>query len=129
MKMISPNSNIKMLDIFNSIYKVLTGNISFGSPTAFDNAGTGITYNTDNTDGVLIRVGASSNPNVLPNSWGANNTPVTITHNLNRRPVGYLVMCKDKTCDVYSGNPFVADLNTISLAITDGSADTLLYIF
>lgn len=55
--------------------------------------GFGDGVNKDNIDGIWVSV-------VTP---GAPNTDFTVTHNLGRKAVGYLVMTKSAACDVYTG--------------------------
>lgn len=117
------------MDVLKSFYKVFVGNIGFGSPTSYDANGVGTVFASDNTNGVLVRVGSLSNPSSLPSFWGGNNTATAITHNLNRVPVGFIVVSKTLTCDVYNASPFAATKTTITLYTTADTADTLLYIF
>ena len=58
------------------------------------NIGYGDGVNADNINGVW-------NTFVTP---GAVNTDFTITHNLGRIPVGYHVMQKSASCDIYTGS-------------------------
>ena len=129
MKPMNPSGVSNFTQVLNSFFKTFVGNIGFGNPTAYDAAGNGTTFEPDNGNGILIRVGSITNPNNLPNFWAGNNTPTVITHNLNRRPVGFFVAGKDRACDIYLGNPPVATDMTITLYITVDTADTLLYIF
>lgn len=62
--------------------------------TAFNgliNFGNGLTR--DNIDGEWVSF-------VTP---GAVNTNFTVTHNLGRIPVGYIIMTKNAACDIYTG--------------------------
>jgi hypothetical protein len=112
----------------NSFYKTLRGNISFGTAIEFDSAGAPSEYAQDNCDGILIRVGAVSNPFALSNFWSGSNSNTVIKHNLGRVPIGYIITAKNKTCDVYTGT--VAPTSSqITLRCTDGTADTTVYIF
>lgn len=111
-----------------SMYKTLRGNTSFGSALTYASDGSIATYSQDNTDGILIRVAPNANPLGLGNFWSGSNSDTTITHNLGRVPIGYIVVSKNKTCDVYTGT-IVATLHTITLKNTDGTTDTVIYIF
>jgi hypothetical protein len=106
-----------------SVNKVMRANVSKGSGATFDGAGNPTTFFQDNTDEVMIRVGPG-----LANTWAASNTDTTITHNLGRKPIGYYITKKSKTCDVYDGS-VVATKTQITLRITDSTADTVLAIF
>lgn len=110
-----------------SVNKVLLGNVSMGNPIGFDTSGQPSQFTQDNTDGVMIRVGANANPNSLPNFWVSG--PTLITHNLGRVPIGYYITRKNKTCDVFDGTVASWSLTKISLQITDITADTTVYIF
>lgn len=129
MKPMNPSGISNFTQVLNSFFKVLAGNVSFGNANTYDSAGTPATFNTDNTDGALVRVASSANPFGLPQYWSGSNTATVITHNLNRTPLGYLVVQKDATCDIYSANPMVCTNSTITLYNTAGTVDTTLYIF
>ena len=55
-----------------SVNQVLSGNVSPGNGLTFDTSGQPLTYSTDNTVGLIIRVGSAANPNALPNFWAGN---------------------------------------------------------
>lgn len=115
-------------DILNkSINKILSGNVSPGNGLTFDPNGQPLTYSIDNTSGVVIRIGSMANPFALPASWPASNTDLTFAHNLNKVPYGYIVIAKSKPCDVYWGS-VVATKTTITLQITDATADTTIQL-
>lgn len=111
-----------------SVYKTLRANISMGSAVTFDSSGNPATFNQDNTTGVMIRVGANANPFGLANFWSGSNTNTTVTHNLGRVPIGYYITKKTGTCDVYDGTT-AATKSAITLKCTDGTQDTIIYIF
>lgn len=114
--------------VLKSVYKTLRANISFGSAETYASDGSIATYSQDNTDGQLIRVAENANPLGLSSFWSGSNIDTTINHNLGRIPVGYTIVSKTKTCDVYTGT-IVATEQTITLKNTDGTTDTVLYIF
>lgn len=91
----------------NLTTKVINGHISFGDGT-----------HTDNIDGVWSPVTAPVAPN----------TDFTVTHNLGRVPVGYLVMQKDRAVDIYTGS-VAATKTQITLRATVASAVINLFIF
>jgi hypothetical protein len=129
MKPQNPSSLGDVLTILRSYYRILVANIGFGSPSAYDTHGVGTTFPQDNGNGVLIRIGSNANPNGLANHWAGTNVATTVTHNLNRVPVGFFVASKDQTCDIYNASPFSATTSTITLYSTAGAADVLVYIF
>jgi len=69
--------------IYQNLVNVINGNLGFGDGTSIDNI-----------SGNWINV-------VAP---GAANTDFTVNHNLNRLPVGYLVMSKSASTDIYTGS-------------------------
>ena len=128
MKPQNPGAVSDVRTVLNSFYKVLRANVSFGSPDTYAADTLPATFIQDNTDGILIRVGSNANPESLANFWSGSNTDTTITHNLGRLPIGYIVTRKSKTCDVYDGT-IASTAQEITLKNTDGTADTVVYIF
>lgn len=114
--------------VLGSLYKTLRANISMGSAATYASDGSIATYSQDNLDGILVRVAPTVNPLGLPNSWNGSNVDTLIEHNLARVPIGYIVVKKNKTCDVYDGS-VASTTQAITLKNTDGTADTVVYIF
>ena len=85
---------------------VVNGHLGFGDGT-----------NRDNIDGAWANV-------VSP---GVANTDLTITHNLGRVPVGYLVMAKNATTDVYTGS-VAPTTSQITLRFTGVGVSVRLFI-
>jgi hypothetical protein len=71
-----------MQSLYRTISRVINGNLGFGDGT-----------NTDNISGVWKSVTIT-----------LADTDITVTHNLGRIPVGYLVMSKTQACDIYDGS-------------------------
>lgn len=92
--------------IYQGLVNVLLGNVGFGDGT-----------NLDNINGFWA-------PVITP---GAANTDFTITHNLGRVPVGYIVMTKSAACDVYTGS-VLATKTQITLRATVGTVTLKLFI-
>src|SRR5205823_11447248 len=82
--------------IWQRVSKLLNGGISFGNGTQ-----------SDNVDGVWANI-------VTP---GVADTDFTLTHNLGRVPVGYIVKSKSAACDVYDGS-VVASKTQLTLRAT-----------
>jgi hypothetical protein len=92
--------------IYQNLTLVVNGNLGFGDGT-----------NSDNVSGSWINVVAPAAPN----------TDFTVTHNLNRLPVGYWAMQKDRACDVYTGS-VTASKTTLTLRATVASAVLRLFV-
>jgi len=98
---------VQMLQkVWRNLTTVINGNLGFGDGTHFDNI-----------SGTWANVVAPVAPN----------TDFTITHNLNRIPVGYLIMQKDRACDVYTGS-VAATKTQLTLRATVASAVLRLFI-
>jgi|SRR5579859_241622 len=94
--------------VWEQMARIVNGLLSFGDGT-----------NSDNVSGVWSNVATP----------GAANTDFTITHNLQRAAVGYLVMAKDAACDVYTSPTVNADpLHTIILRATATGVNLRLFI-
>lgn len=92
--------------VYQNLADLINGHIGFGDGTK-----------ADNIDGSWINV-------VAP--VGAN-TDFAVNHNLNRLPVGYLVMEKDRACDVYTGS-VVATKTALTLRASVASAVLRLFV-
>lgn len=108
-----------------SVYKALNGGLTFGQPIAQAASGVWDTFQQDNTNGVLLYIGA--NLSGEPLVWGPSNTGKAFNHGLHRQPIGWLVCYKDRACDIYATAPPTADI--ITLAITDSLTNTIIYVF
>jgi len=103
----SLNDFVQMLKtVYQNFIQVLNGNIGFGDGTI-----------PDNISGSWINVVAPVAPN----------TDFTVNHNLQRLPVGYWVMQKDRACDVYTGS-VAATTTQLTLRATVASAVLRLFI-
>ncbi len=92
--------------VYQNLVNVVNGDLGFGDGTL-----------ADNVSGAWINVVAPVTPN----------TDFTVTHNLNRLPVGYWPMQKDRACDVYTGS--VASTKTqLTLRATVASAVLRLFV-
>lgn len=72
----------RVRQLYEKLAQAINGNVEFGNPTS----------GPANIRGVWSSV-------VTP---GAANTDFTITHNLGRPCVGYIIMTKNAACDVYT---------------------------
>lgn len=111
----------------DTVHKVVNGNLDFGSTTGLDSTGTPASFNTGNTKGVLIRVGASGSTNGPKYNWTTSGTGVVINHGLLKQPIGFHVVDSDKPLTVH--RTVVADENQITLAPSDATANATIYVF
>jgi len=91
--------------IYRNLANVINGNLGFGDGT-----------NADNISGVWQTV-----------TFAVANADQTITHNLGRIPVGYIVMTKNQVGDVYTGS-IVATKTQITLRCTTTATVSLFII-
>lgn len=111
-----------------SVNTVLAGNVSPGNGLTFDSNGQPLTYSTDNMSGIIIRIGSNANPNALPAAWPSSpNTDLTIAHNLNTVPYGYILIAAYTGAIVYYGS-IAATATNITLRTTDETTDTTIWI-
>jgi hypothetical protein len=95
-----------LFSLWQGLALLINGNITFGDGTIIDNI-----------NGTWFNITAPVAPN----------TDFTLNHNLNRIPAGYLVMEKDRACDVYTGS--VAPTTTqITLRATVASAVLRIFV-
>ena len=107
-----------------SVHKSLTGGIDMGVPTEKNSAGVYNTFDVGNSSGVLIRVGAVGSTEKY--SWSSSST-VDIKHNLARQPIGFKIVDKDNTVDVWrTALPTATD---IQLKTSSNMVNVTLYIF
>ncbi len=102
------NSFSRMVNkLYQQLARIVNGQIAFGN---------GISR--DNIDGNWV---ATATP-VVPN------TDFTLTHNLGRIPVGYIIATKDMAVDIYTGGVSWT-ATQITLKASVGSATVNLFIF
>jgi len=95
-----------LLRAWNRLAVIINGRISFGDGT-----------DPDNIDGAWVSV----------TTPGVANTDFTVTHNLNRIPVGYIIMSKNAACDIYTGS-VAATATQLTLRGTVINIDVVLFI-
>jgi hypothetical protein len=109
-----------------SVDEVLNGGVTLGVPIGKNNAGVFNEFSPDTSNGVLIRVGANGTTE-QKYIWGAIGTGIAINHGLQRQPIGFKIVDKDKTVDVW--RTVTPTINTITLAPSDNTVNVTLYIF
>lgn len=121
-------SSISNQDQLNkSINRVLAGNVSPGNALTYDASGYPLTYSPDNMSAILIRIGSLANPNGLPASWAANNTDLTIAHNLGKVPYGVVVISKFAAADVWFGTIPPTD-SQVTLQTNNDATDVTVWL-
>jgi hypothetical protein len=117
-----------------SVKQVLDANVDMGTPTgnapnsAGINAGVYTQFEQGNSTGVLIRIAANGVTGTgAPYNWAGANVGVVINHGLLRKPIGFKIVDKDKTVDVY--RTAAPDKDQITLAPTDNTASVTVYVF
>ena len=114
----------EMLKWSQSVHQVLTAGVDMGTPSGCNpqdgsvNAGVYTKFERGNSSGILYRVNASD--------WDGSGA-IVIHHGLLHQPIGFKIVDKDKTVDVFRTAPPTTD--TITLQATDPSASVTLYIF
>lgn len=100
------NFVVMLRSLYQNLVGIVNGNVGFGDGT-----------HPDNLAGAWINVTA---PAVA-------NTDFTVTHNLSRLPVGYWIMEKDRSVDVYTGS-VAATKTQLTLRATVASAVLRLFV-
>ncbi len=94
--------------LWTILAEIVNGRVSFGW---------GANLTKENIDGVWV---AGSTGAVA-------NADFVLTHNLQRLPVGYIVMTKSQACDIYTGAG-AWTITTITLKGTVALTDVLLFV-
>lgn len=112
MKIRNPNNSspVELLRFHDDVYKLTRKNISYGNGQA-DDVG-------QNISGAWVD---ATTP-------GTANTNFTVTHNLNRIPLGFHVMSKNASTDVYVGST-PATTTEMTFKATGTSVAIRLFIF
>ena len=110
-----------------SVSQAVNNNLDFSYPQTVDTHAWPDTFIPANLKCTLVRVGANGTTPASGYSWTAANTK--IAHNLGRLPVGWIIVYKDKVCDVFAPNATKNDGQFIYLTISDDTANTTLLIF
>lgn len=109
-----------------SVHKALNGGVDMGVPISKNTAGVYNEFEQGNSTGNLIRIGAHGTTE-QQYTWGSTSVGIPVQHGLGRQPIGFKIVDKDKTVDVYRTT--VPDESTITVAPTDNTANVTLYIF
>lgn len=116
-----------LLRTLQSNFKTMNGGLGYATPTGVKDA-TGVysEFGVDNVDNSIFRIGANGSTNGQY-QWSAGGV-ATISHGLQRQPIGFKVLDKDAACDVYrtGGAPTA---NTIQLTCSVPGANVTVEIF
>jgi hypothetical protein len=105
-----------------SVYKVLNGGTQIVTPATQNAAGVYNTFNQDNFNGLMVRIGPTESV-----TWTSSSGATAINHGLQKQPIGFIICDKDKTCDIWQTNTPTSSV--ISLACSDATAEVTLFIF
>ena len=107
-----------------SVYKTLNAGVDMGVPLSQNTAGVYNKFQQGNSSGILLRIGATGGSESY--NWPASGSLV-INHGLGRQPIGFKIVDKDKTVDVF--RTAAPTVQTITLQPTDHTANVTVYIF
>ena len=112
-----------------SLHTVINGGIDMGTviPGGLDATGTPANFAKGNSDGVLVRIGASGSSNGPKYNWTTSGTGIVIQHGLGRQPIGFKLVDCDGQLQVW--RTAVADATQITLAPSDATKNVTVYIF
>src|SRR3989442_15492540 len=85
-----------------SVQQATDSNIEFSYPQSLDVNAWPDTFVPANISCTAIRVGALGTTPQSQTTWTGPNTK--ISHNLGRQPIGWIVVYKNKTCDVFASS-------------------------
>lgn len=111
-----------------SVVQALNGNVEVATAIGVDSNNWANNFAPANMTGVSIRIGATGNLSPAGYQWAASSADLQISHGLGRVPIGFLVIYKNKTCDVWAGTT-KPDNQFLTLQTSDASAETTIWIF
>ena len=118
----TPNGVLRVLQ---SIFDTLTNKTALAEGNLQDSNGIYTTFNVDNGNGIMMRVGAAGSG--LPNEWDAGTSQVTLNHALKRQPIGFILCDLDANAVIWRVNPPTQDI--MQLQTSDTTANITVYIF
>jgi hypothetical protein len=116
----------QLLQWAQSVHKQINGSLSMGEPIGKDSTGNYNAFNQGNTSGVLIRIGASGTSG-NSYAWTTTGTGISINHGLLKQPIGFHLVNSDKSLNIWQ--TVTPDVNTITLAPSDATANATVYVF
>jgi len=108
-----------------SVDKTLSAGVDMGVPIGQDPTGVYNAFEQGNSNGTLIRIGATASTEAI--KWSGIGVGIVIQHGLDRQPIGFKIVDKDKSVDVF--RTAVPTDTTITLAPTDNTASVTVYVF
>jgi hypothetical protein len=109
-----------------SMSQAVDNNIEVSYPQHVDANNWADIFAPGNIKGVILRVAALGGTSPSGYSWTASNTK--IGHNLGYLPTGWIIVYKDKNCDIKAGTT-KPDTQFLYLTISDDTANTTLWVF
>ena len=116
-----------MFRTMQSTFQTIAGDLHYGTPTGTkDSTGVLSEFDTDNINNTIVRIGANGSTNGQY-QWSIGGV-ATISHGLQRQPIGFKILDKDAACDVYrTGGAPTTEI--IQLTCSVASANVTVEIF
>ena len=108
-----------------SVFQCLKSGISLAAGNTTDSNDVYTTFNTDNGDGIMFRIGAAGSG--LTNEWDSGTSQVVLNHALMRLPIGFIVCDLDGNAVIWRAAESTTDVMT--LQISDTTVNATVYIF
>ncbi|HEY1644771.1 MAG TPA: hypothetical protein VGF75_00095 [Candidatus Saccharimonadales bacterium] len=129
MKPINPtvsqiNTPAGILRWAQSIFDTLVNKTALAEGNLQDSTGIYTTFNTDNGNGIMFRVGA--NGSGLTYAWDSSGQ-VTINHALKRPPIGFIICDLDGNATIWRYQVPTQDI--MQLQTSDNTVNITVYIF
>lgn len=109
-----------------TVHETVNGGIDQGVPTGKDSTGNYSTFNKGNSDGQLIRIGASGTTD-NPYAWSTSGVGININHTLGRQPIGAHLVSSNKDLRIWI--PSTPTDTTIVIAPSDATSYATVYVF
>lgn len=119
------NTFANVLRWAQSVYKTLTGGISFALGNGSDTNNVFNTFDITNGDGIMVRVGAAGGTEHY--QWDGSSQVDIDVSTLGRKPTGWILCDVDKSCNIWRyAAPTTTDL---FLQTSDSTCSITVWIF
>lgn len=108
-----------------SVFASLKTGIMLAEGNVTDSNNVFNTFNADNGNGIMIRVGATGSS--LPNKWNAGTSQVVLDHALMRLPVGFIVCDLDANAVIWRAAN--STTSNMTLQTNNTAVNATVYIF